>query len=105
MKFYNFMEYDEKKQLSKIKKILSNKRSSQTPTVIKNFYDNEEWLFFFKNNRLKSLWIHDYTKDIWFEHQIYLDIISACLYKNNIYLSDSKGNIYIKKTGSYFASC
>lgn len=100
MSFCNFKECKDKPKIHKVKKILLNKRSSQTPTVIRNKNDGQVWLFFFREKCLKSLWIYDYTVKKWFSEVLTSDVTSACLFENDIYISDSNGKIYIKKTGS-----
>ena len=100
MSFCNFKECYDKSKISEIKKILLNKRSSQAPTVIRNRNDGQVWLFFFREKCLKSLWIYDYTTGKWVTETPTFDVASACLFENDIYISDKKGRIYIKKTGS-----
>lgn len=88
------------KDSDKIRKILSNKRSYQTPVVINDENNNKILLFFFREKFLKALWIFDKTSNKWSKEHISMNITAACLYENNIYVSSSNGKIYIKKTGS-----
>ena len=103
---YNiFTECRDKYLKNKVYKILKNKRSSQSPTIIQYPKYKQIWLFFFSNDELKSTWIYDEIKSVWNEIYLNVDIKAVCTFDDEIYALTKKNKILIKKTGSRFPSC
>ena len=90
IKFENIETY-----IDKLKRIIEEKSSSKTPTIIHCQKRNKTLLFFFANGYLKYLWIFDEEYKSWQRYFMDRKFISVCKIFEKIYLTDENSDIYI----------
>lgn len=92
---------------SNIKPEFSKFDKSRLDEVIALHYErkNQVWYFIhYKDDEyFHTIWIHDYMNDAWFKRVVPQDIVSACLFEDDILTSDKDGKIYKEDFGTTFS--
>lgn len=74
--------------------------------VIALFYErkNQVWYFIpYKDDEFfHTIWINDYVNKSWFKRVVPQDIVTACIFDEDILTADKDGNVYKEDFGSTF---
>lgn len=65
---------------------------------------NQVWYFFPYNGDtyFHTVWINDYLNKAWYKRVIPQNIVTACIYENQVYTADKDGKIYKEDFGTTF---
>ena len=65
---------------------------------------NQMWFFipYADDDFYHTVWINDYVNKAWYKRIIPQNIVTACMYGDNVYTADEDGNIYKEDSGTTF---
>lgn len=91
---------------AKIKPEFSKFDSTRLDEVVALHYErkNQVWYFIpYKDDEFfHTIWIHDYVNDAWYKRVLPQDIVSACLFDDDVLTADNNGKVYREDFGSTF---
>lgn len=74
--------------------------------VIALHYENKNQVWYFipykEDLYFHTIWINDYVNQAWFKRVVPQDIITACIFDENIFTADKDGQVYKEDFGSTF---
>lgn len=69
-------------------------------------YEKENQIWYFipypDDKFFHTIWINDYINKAWYKRVLPQNIVSACVYNDNVYTADNEGNIYKECFGTTF---
>lgn len=91
---------------TKIKEEFKKFDRSRTNKIIALNHEtkNQVWYFipYVNSKYFHTIWINDILNKAWYKRVLPQNITSACVFKDSIYTSDDKGNIYQEEIGNTF---